>query len=113
MTTPLFVCPCCGYPGLTQPAYTSLMSRTVPAHGKYSPPYGRAFGTPSYDVCDCCGFEFGNDDEPGTAPPSTFEDYLRNWIQGGCTWFQPGRRPPNWSVRDQLREAGIDMPTVP
>ena len=38
------------------------------------PPYGNALGRPSYEVCPRCGFEFGNDDNPGTAAPSSFDD---------------------------------------
>lgn len=28
-----------------------------------------------------CNFEFGNDDNPGTAAPQSFEDYRREWEQ--------------------------------
>jgi hypothetical protein len=60
---------------------------------------------PSYEVCPCCGFEFGNDDEPGTAPPITFEQFLVDWVANGLNWFAPERRPPTWSLDEQLANA--------
>jgi hypothetical protein len=37
-------------------------------------------GTPSYEVCPNCGFEFGNDDNPGgTAAPASFAEYRAEW----------------------------------
>lgn len=47
-------------------------------------PYAIHFGMPSYEVCPCCGFEFGFDDEPGSGQPVTFEEYLAAWISGGA-----------------------------
>ena len=44
-------------------------------------------GRPSYEVCPRCGFEFGNDDNPGTAPPASFEQYRREWEAEGRPWF--------------------------
>jgi hypothetical protein len=73
-----------------------------------APPYGQHYGTPSYEVCSCCGFEFGNDDDPGTAPSSTFEQYRQDWIRRGNPWFDERPRPANWSLEEQLRQAGIN-----
>jgi hypothetical protein len=98
-------CPCCGYPGLNMPAYRRL--GPPPWLHPGPPPYERWYGAPSYDVCPCCGFEFGNDDNPGTAPPSSFEQFRRAWIESGCPWFDPSRRPAGWRLEDQLAAAGI------
>ena len=105
-----FVCPCCGYPALTVPAYTTLRHATVPMHGSSSPPYCRAFGEASYDVCHCCGYEYGFDDEPGTGPGTAFEHYLTAWMADGCHWLRPEARPKDWDLMAQLRRAGIAMP---
>ena len=75
-------------------------------HG--SPPYETKYGQPSYDVCVCCGFEFGSDDNPGTSIASTFESYLVDWKHTGCPWFEPDRRPSGWDLDTQLRNADID-----
>jgi len=73
------------------------------------PPYQLQYGQPSYEVCPCCGFEFGNDDEPGTARPTSFDDYRRDWIASGAEWFDPAARPNGWSFIEQLRQAGITL----
>lgn len=97
------LCPCCGYPDLDRPAYAAMPATLDPLP---LPPYGAHWGAPSYEVCDCCGFEFGNEDDPGTAAPITFSDYLADWIADGERWFAPGKRPPGWSLAGQLRDAG-------
>jgi hypothetical protein len=79
------VCPCCGYTGLISRAYEKLVRVPVPLG--VDPPYAAHFGRPSYEVCDCCGFEFGNDDEPGTGTPATFADYLSEWVAKGQSGF--------------------------
>jgi hypothetical protein len=61
-------------------------------------------------VCACCGFEFGNDDEPGTAYPVSFREYLNDWIKDGSNWFNGSLRPKDWSLGKQLAEAGIKLP---
>jgi hypothetical protein len=50
-------------------------------------PYFHQLGRPSYDVCLRCGFEFGNDDEPGTAAPLSFAEYLAEWEAQDRPWF--------------------------
>jgi hypothetical protein len=100
-----FVCPCCGYPELNGPPYERLGLPPWPDHG--APPYSQRYGMPSYEVCACCGFEFGNDDDPGTAVAQTFGGYLADWLARGCVWFTPNRRPANWRLEEQLRKAGI------
>ena len=95
-----FCCPCCGFLGLESPAYANLNTNQL-IRG-IAPPYSNHFGMPSYDICKCCGFEFGNDDDPGTAPPSSFEEYLADWELNGCVWFDGRARPSNWSLSEQL-----------
>lgn len=103
-----FVCPCCGYDKLSSPPYEEL--RGPPVDGSLKPPYAQYFGMPSYEVCSCCGFEFGNDDDPGTREPDTFCGYLSDWIADGAIWFSPERRPSDWSLDRQLQKAGISLP---
>ena len=105
MGTETFTCPCCGYPELASRPYRGL--EDVIATRGLDPPYSKHFGDPSYEVCACCGFEFGNDDEPGTGSPSTFEEYLREWIASGCVWFSPEKMPKSWDLGSQLQSAGI------
>jgi hypothetical protein len=41
--------------------------------------------------CPNCGFEFGNDDDPGTAAPNSFESYRAEWTAAGSARFDARR----------------------
>ena len=76
----MYECPVCHYFGLSAAPY----ERWPPPEGaELVPPYEDALGRPSYEVCPRCGFEFGNDDNPGTAEPQSFDDYRREWEAQG------------------------------
>lgn len=101
-----FRCPVCGFIGLESRPYENMPEK-IDRNGA-APPYCLLWGQPSYEVCDCCGFEFGFDDEPGgSAQPVSFAEYLTVWIHDGCLWFTPEKRPTNWSLTDQLAKADI------
>jgi hypothetical protein len=55
----------------------------------------------NYEICSCCGTEFGNDDQLRT------HDQLREeWIRSGAHWFF--REPPvNWNPWRQLTVGGF------
>jgi predicted RNA-binding Zn-ribbon protein involved in translation (DUF1610 family) len=82
----VFACPVCGAEELTAKPYETW---PPPDGVALAPPYEDHLGPPSYEVCPNCGFEFGNDDNPGTAPPCSFEDYRRGWEEGGSPRFGP------------------------
>ncbi len=48
----------------------------------------------SYDICSCCGCEYGYDDNP---------TYRESWLKQGAPWFASKYRPPNWNLEEQLR----------
>jgi rubredoxin len=105
MTLAKHYCPCCGFSELKVPAYRELGSPPWSNHGLS--PYFMQYGEPSYEVCSCCGFEFGNDDNPGISPGQSFEDYRREWIASGAQWLDPEKRPEVWSLTEQFGPAGI------
>jgi hypothetical protein len=109
MTT--FTCPCCGFDGLASRPFARLENGVL-VRG-FDPPYSQHFGTPSYEVCNCCGFEFGNDDQPGTGLPVSFEEYLSAWAADQHRWFSPGKKPENWSLENQLIGLRLLQPTAP
>lgn len=80
----MFACPVCDHVGLTDPPYAIW---PPPAGTTLQPPYQNQLGNPSYDVCPMCGFEFGNDDNPGTAAPVSFEEYRAEWEAEGKPIF--------------------------
>jgi hypothetical protein len=52
-----------------------------------------------YNICECCGTEFGNDDEI-----KTHFQLRQEWIAAGCTWFD-GLAPALWNAQRQLDHA--------
>jgi len=80
----VYDCPVCGSSALTNKPYATW---PPPAGVALTPPYEDALGSPSYEVCSNCGFEFGNDDNPGTASPTSFEDYRAEWVSEGSPRF--------------------------
>ena len=80
----VYECPVCHVVELTTQPYATW----PPPDGRpLDPPYEDLLGRPSYEVCPSCGLEFGNDDNPGTAPPISFEDYRREWVARGRPRF--------------------------
>ncbi|WP_244269261.1 hypothetical protein [Pantoea septica] len=61
-------------------------------------PWGDDGESPTYDICDCCGIEFGYED-------STLEGvkkYRTKWLGDGAKWHNKKTEPENWSVIEQL-----------
>lgn len=102
----MHTCPCCGFTGLKQKPYENmpLLEET-----KNKPtPYETLWGFPSYEVCGCCGYEFGFNDNPGVNEPGeTFEQARQEWIASGCEWFDPSEKPAGWSAEAQLSSADL------
>jgi hypothetical protein len=82
-----YLCPTCGYPELNQPAWDIKT------------------GSPSFDICPCCGCEFGYND----ATPLAREKYRREWTHNGANWFKPELKPSNWNLKEQLNRIGVDL----
>lgn len=46
-----------------------------------------------YEICACCGTEFGNDDWD-----TSHEELRQIWVDEGCKFFDMDCIPDNWSV---------------
>lgn len=84
----MYECPACGSAELTVRPYEQWPP--LP-ETELSPPYEDLLGRPSYEVCPNCGFEFGNDDNPGTGAPVSFEGYRSGWEADGRPRFDSRR----------------------
>lgn len=80
----MFRCPVCNSEELAAQPYALW---PPPTDSVATPPYADFLGTPSYEVCPNCGFGFGNDDDPGTAPGVSFEQYRDEWEAEGSPRF--------------------------
>ena len=76
-----YTCPVCGFDRLREP------------------PYGPA-NEPSYEICRCCGFEFGFDGENSII---IFSEFRQRWIDAGVPWFISTLKPKNWDYQKQLK----------
>lgn len=80
----LNICPVCRYDGLREPPYNEE-------------------GQGSYEICVCCGFQFGNDDYPEKEP--AYRMWRTKWVENGCKWFSKKTQPPkHWCADKQLNE---------
>lgn len=79
-------CPVCASVELSASPYEIW---PPPSGERLDPPYEDLLGRPSYEVCPSCGFEFGNDDNPGTGVPMSFEQYRADWERRGRPRFSP------------------------
>lgn len=63
-------------------------------------PWGEDDNSPTYEICPCCGVEFGNEDYTVESTKS----YRQKWIVEDLKWFDPKKRPDNWNNLEQFKE---------
>lgn len=64
---------------------------------QHTPPWSKD-GQPSFDICVCCGTEFGCDDVKAI----DIHHRRKAWIASGTVWRDPSCRPKDWSLMQQL-----------
>jgi hypothetical protein len=74
----MFTCPVCFFEGMTEPPQ-------------------------DYNICECCGTEFGNDDED-----RTYEELREQWRASGAKWFF-GEPPLGWNPWKQSQVLVISL----
>ncbi|UFH53658.1 hypothetical protein [Spirosoma sp. KNUC1025] len=62
------------------------------------PPWGEDGRTPTFEICVCCGTEFGYED----ATLQGVLKYREKWLKQGAKWYDESYKPANWSLSDQL-----------
>ena len=62
-------------------------------------PWGKDGCCPTYEICPCCGVEFGNEDYT----VESAKTFRKNWLNNGNVWFLPAKKPVNWNLLDQLK----------
>ncbi|MFA5795515.1 MAG: hypothetical protein WC980_10680 [Candidatus Brocadiia bacterium] len=87
-----YICSVCGYPDLGEPPYD-----------KYE--------CARFDICPCCGFEFGYDDYDQTkSKEEKFKEYREKWISKDAPWFSKVKEKPiDWNLRKQLKNINIEI----
>ncbi len=62
------------------------------------PPWGPDGDSPSFDICACCGVEFGYTD----SSIESIKQFRQQWIDSGWPWRMPKMTPPGWDSEKQL-----------
>jgi hypothetical protein len=65
------------------------------------PPWGDDDQTPSWDICSCCGTEFGYED----CTVSSVKKRREEWLALGAKWADKKMKPTNWTF--EIQAAGI------
>jgi hypothetical protein len=64
------------------------------------PIWGEDGCCPTFEICDCCGVEFGYTD----CTLRTIKIFREKWLTNGAKWSNPKKKPANWSLEEQLKQ---------
>lgn len=67
--------------------------------GKDHPPWGEDGKSPSFDICECCGVEFGY----GDCFLDDIKRLRKEWLDNGASWDDSKYKPKNWSLEEQMK----------
>lgn len=62
-------------------------------------PWGEDDETPTFEICGCCGVQFGYQD----CTPFYAKKFREEWLNGGAGWVCLSEKPKNWSLEQQLK----------
>lgn len=65
-----------------------------------SAPWGEDGETPTYEICPCCGVEFGNEDYT----LQSVRNYRTKWLENSAKWFEPRQKPNYWDLEEQMKK---------
>lgn len=68
-------------------------------------PWGSDGRTPSFEICDCCGVEFGYEDSTRAG----IRAYRERWLAEGAPWFDPKQKPAGWTPEVQLQGIPVEF----
>lgn len=69
------------------------------------PPWGLDGQTPNFDICNCCGVEFGY----GDCTLNAVKSFREKWINSGASWDCPEAKPSHWSLEEQIKNIPKDF----
>lgn len=81
-----FTCLVCGFPHLTEPPRPES-------------------GGGSFEICPCCGYQFGVDDDDEQIP---YAKARADWVQHGMPWRSTNPPPRQWDPKHQLSQIQPD-----
>lgn len=81
--------------------YSSPNTHECRVCGCYSEdfPWGEDGKTPSYQICPCCGVQFGKED----STLESIKEYRDKWRSKGGEWFAKNEKPEGWDMDVQMK----------
>lgn len=70
-----------------------------------APPYGPDGTTPSFDICPCCGVEWGYED----FTPIGVKKYRDSWLADGAPWCYKKQPMDGLTTADRLARIGVKL----
>ncbi|KAB0603055.1 hypothetical protein F7R19_10270 [Cupriavidus pauculus] len=64
-----------------------------------SPPWGDDGNSPTWEICPCCGTEFGYED----STPASAREMRSRWIAGGKQWLDKREKSADWDFGIQSK----------
>jgi hypothetical protein len=68
-------------------------------------PWGKDGETPSFDICTCCGVQFGYED----CDILSVKKFRAEWLNNGAHWSWAKNKPENWSLEEQMQNIPDDF----
>jgi hypothetical protein len=62
-------------------------------------PWGEDGKSPSYQICPCCGVQYGVKD----ITPEEIQNERKLWVKNKYKWFDSNLKPAGWSSEEQLK----------
>jgi len=62
-------------------------------------PWGEDGKSPSYQICPCCGVQYGVKD----ITPEEIQNERKLWVKNKYKWFDSNLKPSGWSSEEQLK----------
>lgn len=69
----------------------------VCGYGLGTPPWGDDGKSPTWDICPCCGTEFGYED----CTPASAKRKREEWVANEKKWFDARQKPADWNFELQ------------
>jgi hypothetical protein len=63
-------------------------------------PWGEDGNTPSFNICNCCGVEFGYED----CNLSSIRIYRNQWVSKGYPWYHKKLKPYKWDLLKAVQQ---------
>jgi len=63
-------------------------------------PWGEDGESPSFQLCPCCGVQFGKED----CTLASIKEYRAEWISKGGKWYDKNEKPEGWDMESQMKK---------